>query len=123
VFATSTARGDREGAVADGRARGEGGGGGRTLQYAPRACVQQEEQQQASKAGCLSVDEILLLSEVCLNGAAAVVLMLMLMLMLAGWLELLRMDAWTGRCDAAMRAMRACDGRAAARGLGWRLSE
>lgn len=35
-----------EGAVADGRARGEGGGGGRALQvrYAPRACVQQEEQ-------------------------------------------------------------------------------
>ena len=30
-------------------------------------------------------------------------------------------DAWTGRCDA-MRAMRAMDGRAAARGLGWRVS-
>ena len=60
--------------MADGRARGEGGGGRRTLQYAPRACVQQEEQQQqASKAGCLSVVEILL-SEVCLNGDAAVVL-------------------------------------------------
>jgi hypothetical protein len=49
----------REEAVADGRARGEGGGGERRCN-APRACVQQDgKQQQAGKQGkasCLSGD-------------------------------------------------------------------
>lgn len=35
----STARGGLEGAVADGRARGEGGGGGRALQCTTRLCA------------------------------------------------------------------------------------
>lgn len=44
--------------------------------------------------------------------------MLACLLCLAGW-QANADDAWTGRCDA-MRAMRAMDGRAAARGLaGW----
>lgn len=53
-----------------------------------------------------------MLSEACLKAVVAVVAVVVM---------LACDDAWTGRCDA-MRAMRAMDGRAAARGLGWRVS-
>lgn len=64
-----------EGAVADGRARGEGGAGGRAgaamiMHHAlvcskrssgSSSCSRQAGSRQAGKEGCLSVDEILLL--------------------------------------------------------------
>ena len=53
-----------------------------------------------------------MLSEACLKAVVAAVVAVVM---------LACDDAWTGRCDA-MRAMRAMDGRAAARGLGWRVS-
>ena len=75
AFATVSESVCLEGAVADGRARGEGGAGGRAgaamiMHHAlvcskrssgSSSCSRQAGSRQAGKEGCLSVDEILLL--------------------------------------------------------------